>query len=153
LPQSPVVALNLGNINRLISRLSVYINRAKLFESLRLDQMKIDKGELSLEEAQRLETWCGIKLKQLMTPQGMTNRAPDPLIVELNRFRFKLMEYVNALEDIQSRQFNPERFLNFLQVQPKLSNASHTKNLDKMSIADYLTTNLLPEPLQKRQRV
>ena len=134
-------------------------HRSKLFESLRLDQMKIDTGELSLDQAQALlNKWDGIESHTLMHGQGSDNGAFDSLFVAINRLRFNLMGYVKYLNYIEPQGFNPDGFLDFSQVQPpEVSNASYSANegsgLSTMTIAEYLTSNSLPDPLQKRQRV
>ena len=144
LPQSPVVALTVGDINQLISSLTVYIYRSKLFECLRLDQMKIHKGELSLDHAQAsLNKWDEIESNALTHAQGNFNGAFDSLLVAIKHLKVNLTAYVQSLTHIEPQVFNPDGFLNFSQEQPpEGSNASHTTNkgsdLHKMSIAEYL---------------
>jgi len=67
---------------------------------IKQNQLKINERDLSLADAQRLDTWCGIKLKELMAPQGNIKRVSDSLIValELDNLLLNVRGYVKPLD-------------------------------------------------------
>ena len=93
-----VLDSHISNIAQLSSSLKNYLYCCQLLMCIKKNQLKINERNLSLADAQRLETWCGIKLKELMSPQRVSNLASDPLIVELNNLLLSVRSYVKPLD-------------------------------------------------------
>lgn len=95
-----VLDSHIRNIAQLSSSLKNYLYCCQLLMCIKKNQLKINERDLSLADAQRLDTWCGIKLKELMTPQGVIKRVSDSLIValELDNLLLNVRCYVKPLD-------------------------------------------------------